>query len=66
VTAQASVTVPVSHPLGVTVIVEVALPPAAAMVAGVPLRVKTEGRVTVSESVVVSDTPPAVPITVTV
>lgn len=66
VTAQARVTVPVKPPLGVTVIVEVVLPPADATVAAVPLRVKTAGRTIVTGTVVVSETPPAVPITVTV
>lgn len=66
VTAQVNVTVPVKPPLGVIVIVEAALPPADATVAAVPLSVKTDGRTIVRETVVVSETPPAVPVTVSV
>jgi hypothetical protein len=66
VRAQVNVTVPVKPPLGVTVMVEVALPPAAAIVAAVPLNVYTEGRFTVTGTVAVWETPPALPVTVTV
>ena len=66
VRAQVSVTVPVKPPLGVTVMVDVALAPAEAIVAGVPLNVNTDGRLTVTGTVAVWETPPAVPVTVTV
>ena len=66
VRAQVSITVPVKPPLGVTVMEEVALPPAVAIVAGAPLNVNTEGRLTVTGTVAVWETPPAVPVIVTV
>jgi hypothetical protein len=66
VTAQVTATVPVKPPLGVIVTVEVALIPADVTVAVVPLSVKTAGDAIVRETVVVSETPPELPVTVTV
>ena len=69
VRAQASVTVPVKPPLGVTVIVEVAFAPADVMLIGVALSEKAEVTVvppTVSATFVVSVRVPEVPDTFTV
>ena len=65
VTAQATDTMPVKPPLGVIVTVEVALAPADATLAEVPLSVKRAGGLMVTETVVVCDTPPELPDTIT-
>ena len=66
VTVQVTATVPIKPPLGAIVIVELVLIPGEATMADVPLSVKTAGRAIVRGTVVVSDTPPELPVTVTV
>jgi len=68
VTAHVSATVPVNPPLGVTVIVEVALVPGDGTLTAVPLNVKlgvATGALTVTATFVVSVTLPDTPVTVT-
>ena len=65
--AQARVTLPVKPPDGVTVMVEVPVPPADAMLTAVPLNAKVGGGgrgVMVIATVVVWATAPEVPVTV--
>ena len=66
VMAQVTATAPVKPPLGVIVTVEVALEPADATVAAVPLSVNTAGGATVKGTEAVCDTPAELPVTVTV
>jgi hypothetical protein len=66
VRAQITATAPVKPPLGVIVIVEFTLFPGEPIVTAVLLNVKTAGTTIVNGTDVVSDTPPALPVTVTV
>jgi hypothetical protein len=69
VTAHVSATLPVKPPLGVTVMVEVPLVPADAMLTGVPLSVTvvaTIGAATVIATLVDSAMLPELPVTVAV
>jgi hypothetical protein len=66
VTAHVIATVPVKPPLGVIVMVELAVAPGDAMVIGGPLSVKAGGTATVIATIVVSATPAELPVTVAV
>ena len=66
VIAQINATAPVNPPLGVIVIVEEALIPGDATVADGPLSVKSAGNTMAKVTVVVSETPPELPVTVAV